>query len=122
MSCALDKQHLRVYGVKALGCIEAKTQAREEGSKAGTGSTSLSLICKFSLCPQTPLTNSEESLDFSVSLEQVRAEESRTGRGGNRLRGSCLSLPPHPHFIPGHHRARAQGREAPPASSPGHLP
>lgn len=33
----------------------------------------LALTCTLFHCPQTPLTNSEESLDFSVSLEQVQA-------------------------------------------------
>lgn len=32
-------------------------------------------------CPQTPLTSSEESLDFSVSLEQVRVQRGGAGRG-----------------------------------------
>ena len=36
-------------------------------------------------CPQTPLTSSEESLDFSVSLEQVRVQRGGAGRGPAHL-------------------------------------
>lgn len=41
----------------------------------------LALTCSPPHCPQTPLTDSEESLDFSVSLEQVPAVRGGAGRG-----------------------------------------
>lgn len=124
MSFSLGKQHLRVYGVKALGCIEAETQAREEGSKAGTGPTSLSLICKFSLLPSDTPHQQRGIPGLQCEPGAGTSREKQNWEGGNRLRGfrpkfATTTTPP---FIPGHDRARAQGREAPPPPSPGHLP
>lgn len=71
--------------------------------------------------PQTPLTNSEESLDFSVSLEQVRAwwwSWEGAAWPGHQGLSQMLSPPP----TPGVHGAGAQGWEAAASTSPGHLP
>ena len=51
------------------------------GGHLRAGFKGLALTLKPSHCPQTPLTNSEESLDFSVSLEQVQATRGGAGRG-----------------------------------------
>lgn len=68
------------------------------GGRAGPHSWVSSLVPTYKLyCSQTPLTNSEESLDFSESLEQVQATEGWSWEGrqpeGFRAPGSC-GLPP----------------------------
>lgn len=56
-----------------------------------------------------------------MSLEQVR-NDSRAGRGYKLQRAGPKFVVPSPCSFPGHHRACAQGREAPVPSSLGNVP